>query len=242
MIILKDVTKSIGGKIILKNINLEVQKGETLAIIGPSGCGKSTLLKNIIGLSKPDTGEIIIFGENIVDMSEVELNRIRKKIGMVFQEGALFDSLSVYENVSFALRWHSKLKEEEIRKIVKEKLELLGLENTENLMPAQLSGGMRRRVGIARALVFEPEIVLFDEPTTGLDPIMKNVINRYILELKNKLKITSIVVTHDIDTANYVADKIGMLYEGELIFFGTQKDLENSENPVVKRFIKGDAK
>lgn len=224
----------------MKNINLEVKKGETLVIIGPSGCGKSTLLKHIIGLEKPDQGEIVVFGENIVKLNEIELNRVRKKIGMVFQEGALFDSLSVYENVCFALRWHSRLKEEEIRKIVREKLKLLGMENTENLMPAQLSGGMRRRVGIARALVFDPEIVLFDEPTTGLDPVMTRVISKYIVELKNKLKMTSVVVTHDVEVATFIADRIGMLYEGSLIFLGTVEELKNSEEKIVKNFIKGE--
>ena len=239
MITLKDLTKVIGNKKILDKISLRIQKGETIVIIGQSGCGKSTLLKNIIGLQKPTSGEIIIFDQKTTNLREEELNKVRIKMGMLFQEAALFDSMTVEENVAFPLRQHTRYKEEEIQGIVREKLKIMGMEGTEKLMPAHLSGGMQRRVGLARALALEPEIVLYDEPTTGLDPIMKGVINNLILELKNRLKVTSIVVTHDMDTTFKVGDRIGMLHQGSLILIGTPEEIKASDNPTVQQFIKG---
>ena len=239
MITLKNLTKVIGNKKILDKINLGIQKGETIVIIGQSGCGKSTLLKNIIGLQKPTSGEIIIFDQKTTNLREEELNKVRIKMGMLFQEAALFDSMTVEENVAFPLRQHTRYKEEKIQGIVRERLKIMGMEGTERLMPAHLSGGMQRRVGLARALALEPEIVLYDEPTTGLDPIMKEVINNLILELKNRLKVTSIVVTHDMDTAFKVGDRIGMLHQGSLILIGTPEEIKASDNPTVQQFIKG---
>lgn len=238
MITLKDLTKVIGNKKILDKISLRIQKGETIVIIGQSGCGKSTLLKNIIGLQKPTSGEIIIFDQKITNLREEELNKVRIKMGMLFQEAALFDSMTVEENVAFPLRQHTRYKEEKIQGIVRERLKIMGMEGTEKLMPAHLSGGMQRRVGLARALALEPEIVLYDEPTTGLDPIMKGVINNLILELKNRLKVTSIVVTHDMDTTFKVGDRIGMLHQGSLILIGTPEEIKASDNPTVQQFIK----
>ncbi|PIU67787.1 MAG: ABC transporter ATP-binding protein [Armatimonadetes bacterium CG07_land_8_20_14_0_80_40_9] len=239
MITLKNLTKVIGNKKILDKINLGIQKGETIVIIGQSGCGKSTLLKNIIGLQRPTSGEIIIFDQKTTNLREEELNKVRIKMGMLFQEAALFDSMTVEENVAFPLRQHTRYKEEKIQGIVRERLKIMGMEGTERLMPAHLSGGMQRRVGLARALALEPEIVLYDEPTTGLDPIMKEVINNLILELKNRLKVTSIVVTHDMDTAFKVGDRIGMLHQGSLILIGTPEEIKASDNPTVQQFIKG---
>lgn len=239
MITLKNLTKVIGNKKILDKINLGIQKGETIVIIGQSGCGKSTLLKNIIGLQRPTSGEIIIFDQKTTNLREEELNKVRIKMGMLFQEAALFDSMTVEENVAFPLRQHTRYKEEKIQGIVRERLKIMGMEGTEKLMPAHLSGGMQRRVGLARALALEPEIVLYDEPTTGLDPIMKEVINNLILELKNRLKVTSIVVTHDMDTAFKVGDRIGMLHQGSLILIGTPEEIKASDNPTVQQFIKG---
>lgn len=238
MITLKDLTKVIGNKKILDKISLRIQKGETIVIIGQSGCGKSTLLKNIIGLQKPTSGEIIIFDQKITNLREEELNKVRIKMGMLFQEAALFDSMTVEENVAFPLRQHTRYKEEKIQGIVRERLKIMGMEGTEKLMPAHLSGGMQRRVGLARALALEPEIVLYDEPTTGLDPIMKGVINNLILELKNRLKVTSIVVTHDMDTTFKVGDRIGMLHQGSLILIGTPEEIKASDNPTVQQFVK----
>lgn len=235
-----NLTKYIDKKLIFKDIKLDIKKSETIVIIGESGTGKSTFLKTIIGLVSPTSGTIFIGREDITKLSGEKLNRIRKRIGYCFQEGALFDSLTVYENVAFPLKFNTKLKEDEIKERVKEKLSIMGMDGTQNLMPAQLSTGMQRRVGLARAIVNEPDIILYDEPTTGLDPVMTNVISDLILEMKTKLRATQIIVTHDIQTALKVADRIGYMHKGELLLVGTREEILSSKNEEVSKFIKGE--
>ena len=236
---IENVYKSFGNKNVLTGVNLEVFKGETLVIIGRSGCGKSVLLKLIIGLLKPDSGSIRIFGEETSHLSEEKMEGIRKKIGVVFQSSALLNSLNVEENIALPLREHTHLTQEEIQKRVEEKLSLVGLKGAENLYPDDLSGGMKKRVGIARALIMEPEIVLYDEPTTGLDPITASAINTLIMELEKKLRTTSIVVTHDMKSAYLVGDRVGLLYQGKIVEIATPQNIQKSKNPVVIQFITG---
>lgn len=239
MIVITDLWKNFGEKQVLKGVNITINKGEVMVIIGGSGCGKSVLLKHIIGILKPDRGKIEVFGKEIANLSETELNKIRMKFGMLFQGAALFDSLTVRQNVGFFLDEHTKLNNETISKIVSEKLKLVGLSGIEKLMPFELSGGMKKRVGLARAIAMDPEIVLYDEPTTGIDPIMATAINELIRELQAKLSLTSIVVTHDMNSAYYVADRIAMLYDGRIIEIGTPEEIRNTKNPMVKQFITG---
>ncbi|RKZ18764.1 ABC transporter ATP-binding protein [bacterium] len=239
MIKIEDLHKSFGDNHVLKGINLEVRDGETLVIIGRSGCGKSVLLKHIVGLLKPDKGRVVVDGIEVHRVSRREVFDLRRRFGMVFQGAALFDSLTVKENVAIGLREHLKLSEEEIDRIVKEKLELVGLRNVEHLKPAELSGGMKKRVGIARALAMDPEYILYDEPTTGLDPIMADRINELILSLKHRLHKTTIVVTHDMKSAFKVGDRIAMIYDGRIIFEGTPEEVEKSDNPYVRQFVEG---
>jgi phospholipid/cholesterol/gamma-HCH transport system ATP-binding protein len=232
--------KQLNQKKVLDGVDLKILDGETLAIIGQSGVGKSVLIKHIIGLMAPDEGEIYIDGEKIDFDDEKQWDNIRKKFGMLFQGGALFDSLTVGENILFALdHLRPELKETEKLKMMRKSLDLVELPDIENRMIASLSGGMMKRVALARAIVAEPSVVLFDEPTTGLDPITTANINEVILSLKNKLKTTFIMVTHDIQSAKYVADRIGMLYKGKLIFLGTPKELTKTDNPYVVQFING---
>ena len=212
-----------------------------MVIIGRSGCGKSVLLKHIVGILKPDRGEIFVNGENIVNLDRKRLSELRMKIGVLFQEGALFDSLTVGENVGFLLLEHSKKSRREIfEKYVREKLAMVGLRGVEDLRPAELSGGMKKRVGLARAICANPELILYDEPTTGVDPIMAAVINDLIRKLHNQLKVTSVAVTHDIKSAYKIADRIAMLYQGKIIEVGTPREIKNSSNPVIQQFIKGE--
>ncbi|MBI4549303.1 MAG: ABC transporter ATP-binding protein [Candidatus Omnitrophica bacterium] len=241
MIQIVDLHKSFGIKPVLQGVNLEIRKGETLVIIGRSGCGKSVLLKHIIGLLHPDSGKILINQVNTLALRGEALNQFRLKISMVFQGAALFDSLTVMENVGFLLYEHSELTRAEISKRVREKLRMVGLHGVENLMPSELSGGMKKRVGIARALCSEPSILLYDEPTTGLDPIMADAINTLINRFHAKLDVTSIVVTHDMTSAYKIADRIAMLYDGKIIALGTPDDIRNTLDPVVKQFITGEA-
>lgn len=241
MIVIENLHKSFGDNKVLRGVNLKIEKGKTFVIIGRSGCGKSVLLKHIIGILKPDKGRILIDDRDITELNGGELNELRKKFGMLFQGAALFDSLTVEENVAFGLRRHTNLSREEIRRIVSEKLGLVGLASNGLLRPAELSGGMKKRVGLARAIAMEPEIVLYDEPTTGVDPIMGDAINELIIELHDKLKITSIAVTHDIASAYKIADRIAMLYEGKIIEIGTPREIKNTKNPVVRQFITGAA-
>ena len=236
---LRSIKKHFDDKPVLRNINLSVNEGENLVVIGRSGCGKSVMLKHLVGLIKPDHGRVFVDGEDITDFNEHKLFRIRKKFGFLFQSSALLDSLTVGENVGLGLSEHSTYSPDEIRGIIHEKLSMVGMEGIENYMPADLSGGMKKRAGLARAIAMEPEIILYDEPTTGLDPIMADNINELIIFLKNQLQITSIAVTHDMTSARKIADRIAMLHNGEIIFSGTVPELDVTENPVVKQFVEG---
>lgn len=241
MIKLDKLTKDFGnGHRVLDNVSYTIPDGETLAVIGPSGCGKSTLLKLLIRLLEPTSGKIEINGQDILSLSEDQLGLLRCKIGMVFQNAALFDSLNVFNNVAFGLReqGHS-LKESEIASRVSEKLALVDLPGSEKLMPAELSGGMQKRVTIARALAFDPKIILYDEPTTGLDPITTVTIENLMIKLSRELKVTSIIVTHVLQTVDRVAKKVVMLNEGKFIEIGTPAEARKSTDPVVKKFITG---
>ncbi len=241
MILLKDVYKSFGENHVLQGVDLDVKCGETMVVIGGSGTGKSVLIKCVIGLLHHDRGEIYIEDQEVSNLSAKEWNELRKKFGMLFQRDALFDSMSVWENVGFALTRHTDLSEPEIKEIAVEKLKLVGLQNIENLLPAELSGGMRKRVSLARAIAMEPAILLYDEPTTGLDPIMANVINDLIVDLREKLEVTSIAITHDMNSAYRIANRIGMLYQGRIIELGTPEQIQASKNPIVQQFIHGDS-
>jgi len=236
MIEIVNLHKSFYDNHVLRGVNLKVYDGETLVIIGKSGCGKSVLLKHIMGILKPDEGKVLVDGIDI-NHSESNLFEIRKRFGMVFQGAALFDSLTVAENVIIGLREHTRLSYREMLDIAKEKLSLVGLEGTEHLKPAELSGGMKKRVGIARALALDPEYILYDEPTTGLDPIMADRINRLMLDLKKRLKKTTIMVTHDMHSAFMVGDRIAMLDEGKIIFEGTPEETLKTKNKRVREFI-----
>ena len=239
MIRINNLHKSFVDNRVLRGVNLEIEEGETITIIGGSGCGKSVLLKHIVGLLKPEVGEIEVDGQEITRLGMEELAEVQKKFGMLFQGAALFDSLTVGENISFGLRMLTDLEEREIRKRVSEKLSLVGLEEIEQLMPAELSGGMKKRVALARAIAMNPKYILYDEPSTGLDPIMADVINNLILDLQEKLKITSIVVTHDMVTAYKVSDRIAMLYQGRIEEIGTPEEIRETKNSVVRQFITG---
>jgi len=234
-----NVHKSFGENHVLRGCDLEVRLGESMVVIGGSGSGKTVLIKCIIGLIQPDEGKIYVDGVEITSLNERELNEVRKKFGMLFQGGALFDSLRIWENVGFGLRQHTQRSEEEIRRISSEKLRLVGLRDIEDLMPAELSGGMKKRVSLARAIAMEPEILLYDEPTTGIDPIMADAINQLIVETREKLSVTSIAITHDIKSAYRIADRIAMLYQGKIIEVGTPEEIKNSSNPIVQQFIQG---
>ena len=239
MIAVRGLYKSFGSNQVLKGVDLEVKRGEDMVVIGGSGTGKSVLIKCIIGLIRPDRGTISIGGEDITFFKEAKLNEIRKKFGMLFQFGALFDSMPVWENVGFGLKQHTNLNDDEIRGIATEKLHLVGLKEIEDLMPSELSGGMKKRVSLARAIAMEPEILLYDEPTTGLDPIMADVINELIIQLREKLNVTSIAITHDMVSAYKIADRISMLYKGKIIEVGTPDDIKSSKSGIVQQFIQG---
>ncbi len=242
MIEIINLCKSFGDHKVLDNLSLNIQKGETTVIIGRSGCGKSVLLKHIVGILKPNSGQVIIDDVDITKLESHELNQFRMKFGMLFQGSALFDSLTIKENVGFALYEHSNMDRNAIEKRVNECLELVGLPGVEDLKPAELSGGMKKRVGLARAVCVNPEIILYDEPTTGVDPIMGDAVNNLIRELHDKLKITSIAVTHDMVSAYKIADKIAMLYNGRIIFAGTPNEIKNTKDPIVHQFITGAAR
>jgi phospholipid/cholesterol/gamma-HCH transport system ATP-binding protein len=237
----EDVAKTYDGRPILQGINLEVRKGETLVIMGGSGHGKSTLLRLLIGAERPDRGRVELFGQDIAHLTEEEMYPIKKRFGILFQSGALFNSMTVAENIALPIREHTKLDEKIIRIIVKLKLELVGLRDFEHLVPAQLSGGMRKRVGLARAIALDPEIIFYDEPGAGLDPVMLAVIDELITGLGKKLGVASIVVTHEMNSAFRIADRMVLLYRGKIIAEGTPEEIRESPDPVVQQFIQGRA-
>jgi phospholipid/cholesterol/gamma-HCH transport system ATP-binding protein len=237
---IRDLTKSFGPQTVLEDITFDVPKSKITLILGPSGTGKSVFLKHLVGLLKPDKGEIWIEDKNVPALSEKELYEVRRKFGVLFQDGALFGSMNVFDNVAFPLREHTKKRESEIREIVDEKLEMVGLTGAEKKLPGEISGGMKKRAGLARALVLDPEIVLFDEPDSGLDPVRTAFLNELIIDLNRQLNATFMVVTHDIATAKRVADYIGMLYRRNLVKFGPGKEMFNSDIPVVRQFLSGD--
>ncbi len=236
---LRNVNKTFGNRKILDNISLQIEKGETMVIMGGSGCGKSTLLRMIIGVLKPDSGEIFINGRDVTKLNEDEMNEVRKKFGMLFQSSALLNSMNVGENVALPLREHTKLNESIISIMVKMKLELVGLTGFENLKPSEISGGMKKRVGLARAIAMDPEIVFYDEPGAGLDPIVASVIDKLITDLSKKLGITSVVVTHEMNSAFRIADRITMLYQGRILEIGTPEEIKKTSNGVIQQFISG---
>jgi len=234
------LTKSFGPQTVLEDISLDIPKGKITLILGPSGTGKSVFLKHLVGLLKPDRGEIWIDDKNVPSLNEKELYEVRRKFGVLFQDGALFGSMNIYDNVAFPLREHTKKKESEINDIVTEKLQMVGLQGAEKKLPGEISGGMKKRAGLARALVLDPEIVLFDEPDSGLDPVRTAFLNELTMDLNKQLGATFIVVTHDIATAKQVADFIGMLYRRNLVKFGPAREMFSSDIPVVRQFLSGD--
>ena len=241
MIEITNLHKSFGAFPVLRGVNLTVEKGESMTVIGGSGSGKSVLIKHIIGLLFPDKGQVKVDGEVLNDLDEQGLNEVRKKFGMLFQGAALFDSLTVWENVGFGLKQHTKMSDKEIRDAATQKLALVGLKGVEDKMPSDLSGGMKKRVGLARAIAMDPQIILYDEPTTGLDPITADAINDLIIDLRKKLGVTSVAITHDMHSAYKISDRIAMLYKGEIQETGTPDEIRGTSNPIVKQFITGSA-
>jgi phospholipid/cholesterol/gamma-HCH transport system ATP-binding protein len=241
LIELHNIYKHFGRQRVLRGVSLTIERGECLVIIGASGSGKSVMLKHIVGLLKPDAGEVYFNGQRIDDLPERRLMEIRQHFGFLFQMSALFDSQNVFDNVAFPLVEHTKKPAAEIERLVKRYLSLVGLPDVSKKMPAELSGGQRKRVALARAIALGPEVVLYDEPTTGLDPIRADVINELILRLQRELNITSVVVTHDMASAFKVATRVVMLHEGKLIFEGTPEQIQKSDNPIVRRFVLGEA-
>lgn len=240
IIVLKNVTKMFGSNVVLDNISLAVEKGKTTVVIGPSGCGKTVLIKHLILLLRPTSGEVYFKGRRIDNLRERDLNKIRTHYGFLFQGGALFDSLSVFENIIFPLRQHSDITDwKQIEDLVKAKLAMVGLDGYQNYYPARLSGGQRKRVALARAIALNPEVILYDEPTTGLDPIRADVINELILKLERELSITSVVVTHDMTSAYKVGDRIIMLHKGKILADGDADYIRNHPHPTVQHFING---
>ena len=239
MIEVRNLQKSFGAQRVLNGVNFSIETGEAVVIIGRSGGGKSVILKHLIGLLQPDAGEILVDDENIVGMSDRELLRVSHKFGMLFQQAALFDSLTVAENIAFALHRERKYSEAEIRQRVTEALQMVELSGIENKKPAQLSGGMRKRVGLARAIVYQPEFLLYDEPTTGLDPVVADSIDKLIICIREKLKVTSVAVTHDMRSASRIGQRILMLHEGRIHFSGTPDELFKTRDPIVHQFVNG---
>lgn len=240
-IVIDSVSKRLGAKQVLRGVNLNVAAGESVAIIGRSGTGKSVLLKHVVGLIQPDAGTVRVDGLDVASLNTRDLLELRKRMGMLFQGGALFDSLSVGDNVGLPLREHTKVDETQVALVVREKLHLVGLEGVEDMRPSSLSGGMKKRAALARALALNPKIMLYDEPTTGLDPITADLINRLIRRLQERLGITSIAVTHDMRSAYHIADRIAMLHEGRIHAIGTPAEIQATTDPAVRQFIEGSA-
>ena len=241
MIEIRDLHKRLGTLEVLKGVNLDIKSGESIVIIGRSGSGKSVLLKHIIGLLLPDRGSILVDGTDITRLEDDARRKMRRRFGMLFQGSALFDSMSVEENVGLGLREHSRLSEDEIMTKIRERLAMVGLEGIEEMRPSNLSGGMKKRVALARAIAVDPEYVLYDEPTTGLDPITADAINDLIRGLQERLEVTSIVVTHDMASAYKIADRIAMLHEGKIIFQGTPQETQTTDHPIVQQFVRGES-
>lgn len=237
---IQNINKSFDGRIILNNINLDIYAGETFVIMGGSGGGKSTLLRVMVGIIEPDSGKIFIGDKDTTVMNEAETEKLKRKFGMSFQSAALLDYLTVEENVALPLTEHTSLDPQIISIIVKMKLQLVGMQGFENLLPSMLSGGMKKRVGLARAIAMDPEIVFYDEPTAGLDPVVCAVVDRLIMDLSKKLLLTSVVVTHNMESVFRIADRVAMLNEGIIYEIGTPEQIKNSKNPVVQQFIKGE--
>lgn len=237
----KNLLKRFDGRTVLDHLNLKVEKGKVLVIMGMSGCGKSTLLKHLVGSLQPNEGEIFLLGEDITKLKQSQLDQIRRKIGILYQSAALFNSMTVGENVAFPMKEHSALNEKIINIVIRIKLELVGLSGFENLLPSQISGGMKKRVGIARALALDPEVVFYDEPGAGLDPVTLASIDQLILDLSKKLGITSVVVTHEMDSAFRIADEMVMMHGGKIIESGTPDEIRSSKNPILQQFITGSA-
>ncbi len=241
LIELRNVSKRFGRLIVLRDLSLKIEAGQSVVIIGASGSGKSVMLKHIVGLLRPDKGEVWFDGERTENLPEKRLSEIRTNFGFLFQMGALFDSLTVADNVAFPLVEHTQKEPEEIAEIVQEKLKMIGLPDVGKKLPGELSGGQKKRVALARAIALNPRVILYDEPTTGLDPIRSDVINELILKLQRELNVTSIVVTHDMQSAFKVGDRIVMLHEGQLIFDGPPEEVRATDHPIVKRFVLGEA-
>jgi phospholipid/cholesterol/gamma-HCH transport system ATP-binding protein len=235
----EDVHKSFGAKPVLQGITFDVRRGETMVVLGGSGSGKSVLIRHVIGLHRPDRGHLFVDGEDVVEYDEEELIPVRKKVAMLFQGGALFDSMNVLENLAYGLREHTDYPDDKIREIVRTKLALVGLEGVEELMPSELSGGMKKRVALARSIAMDPQCILYDEPTTGLDPVTAQTINDLIRSMQRRLQVTSIVVTHDIQSAFFVGDRIAYLYEGKMAFVGTIDEARGSRDARVRHFLSG---
>ncbi len=239
MIEIQDLHKRFGSHDVLTGVNLEIESGQSVVVIGQSGCGKSVLLKHIVALLRPDQGTVLVDGEDIFELPRAGLMKFRKRIGVLFQSGALFDSMTVAENVGFSLKESLRMKRDRIREIVDEKLSLVGLADAGNKMPAEMSGGMKKRAALARAIASEPDIILYDEPTTGLDPVTGAMINELIVDVHKKLGVTTIAVTHDMASAYQIADRIVMLFGGKVIWDGTPDEIRTTEDEKVKQFIHG---
>ena len=242
MIKIRGLHKSYGEQSVISGVDLDIHDGETLVILGRSGSGKSVLVKHLLGLNIPDSGSIEMDDLQVVGLSRKEIYKLRSRFGYLFQGAALFDSMTVGENVGLGLVENTKMSESEIAAIVTDRLQMVGMEGVEDKKPSELSGGMKKRAGLARAIAMDPEVIIYDEPTTGLDPIMSDLIGDLILDLQERLKITSVVVTHDMTLCYKIADKVAMLFEGKIIFHGTVEELKNTEDAVVRQFIEGSSK
>lgn len=239
MIEMKGLKKAFGEMQILRGVDINIERGETMVLLGGSGTGKSVSIRHVIGLLTPDEGDVLIDGQSMVFGDQKTRQQLRSRMGVLFQSGALINWLSVFDNVALPLREHRLAREKEIHNIVMEKLEWLGLTRAKDLLPSSISGGMKKRVGIARALTTNPDILLYDEPTSGLDPVMSQVINELVRRLQKELKVTQVIVTHDMNSAYYIADRITFLYQGRVEFLGTPEEIQNSDSSIVQQFIHG---